>query len=321
MKNTLSLFKDYLTEFIPLDYFEENIYLNYWTPPIFIFLIILVINNFIDDNFLTALISAGLITMFFGVGNYLSFAFFNHYKNSQSNTETNNKVYTWEIYITAFSGYLIGHLFYGTGCYYLPILHSKAVIFDEYWILFSKTTPIWLIIAILVNSLSKNRYYLRELDLLENINSELELQQNNNYPATNNKTENTEQVNNEATLDLGMITNTNNKTEAVIPLNKIIHITVTEHYCQIFQQKEQQQETNVLEIRSPLKDIKNLLSKDFVQIHRSHVINLNHVSHIDKRARSYEVTLCTGSITLPVSRHRVPEVFPLLAEKLGLNKA
>ena len=55
----------------------------------------------------------------------------------------------------------------------------------------------------------------------------------------------------------------------------------------------------------------------FVQIHRSHVVNLAHVSRIEQSARSYRVFMGERANALPMSRHRVPDVLPLLQEFLS----
>ncbi len=50
-------------------------------------------------------------------------------------------------------------------------------------------------------------------------------------------------------------------------------------------------------------------------------MNLKSVDHIDKRLRSYEISLDGGLFHLPISRDRVPEVLPQLEDTLGLKRA
>ena len=62
---------------------------------------------------------------------------------------------------------------------------------------------------------------------------------------------------------------------------------------------------------APLKDIAALLPDAFLLVHRSHLINLNHVVRFDKRARAYDVLLDDAS-EIPISRHRLGLVSPRL---------
>ena len=64
---------------------------------------------------------------------------------------------------------------------------------------------------------------------------------------------------------------------------------------------------------APLREIAGMLPGAFLQVHRSHLINLNHVVRFDKRARTYDVVLDDGS-EIPISRHRLGQVLPKLQE-------
>ena len=63
--------------------------------------------------------------------------------------------------------------------------------------------------------------------------------------------------------------------------------------------------------------LKRLPADQFIQIHRSHVINLAHISHVKKKNRSCELILKHGDHKLPVSRYRLPKVMPYIEALAG----
>ncbi len=98
-----------------------------------------------------------------------------------------------------------------------------------------------------------------------------------------------------------------------IPLGRISHITVEDHYSRIFFSNGADR-NNVL-IRSPLKDLLQKLPRDrFFQIHRSHVVNLDYVSALKKKGRKAKLTLGRSGIELPVSRYRLPQIRSILKD-------
>jgi len=106
----------------------------------------------------------------------------------------------------------------------------------------------------------------------------------------------------------------NNQIEELNP-EIISHISVEEHYSSIFVKTVE--EVEEIQVRLSLKEaLKQLPQDSFVQIHRSHVINLSHVSHIEQTARAYQVFLGDNDFALPLSRHRVAQVLPVLQKFL-----
>jgi hypothetical protein len=98
-----------------------------------------------------------------------------------------------------------------------------------------------------------------------------------------------------------------------LPYEKITHITVEDHYCRIHYISGQGRR-DVL-IRHPLQQMSRKLPDDrFVQVHRSHVVNLDHVTGLTRRGRSLRIVL--GDVQLPLSRHRRPQVHPRLSSAI-----
>lgn len=91
----------------------------------------------------------------------------------------------------------------------------------------------------------------------------------------------------------------------------ISHITVEEHYCSVFVLENE--ELRRIEVKLALKDALAKLPKDyFLQIHRSHLVNMAHVRNIRNSGRSCELLMQDSESVLPVSRHRLSQVLPRL---------
>ena len=97
--------------------------------------------------------------------------------------------------------------------------------------------------------------------------------------------------------------------------HNISHISVDGHYLDIFHHSNDKHETLI--IRKPLKEIIEELPKlHFMQVHRSHVVNLNYVSKLKKSGRQYSLLLHDGDFTLPISRTNLKEVLSRIELKL-----
>jgi DNA-binding LytR/AlgR family response regulator len=96
-----------------------------------------------------------------------------------------------------------------------------------------------------------------------------------------------------------------------IQMDRISHINVEDHYCRIFVKHSESIKEFFIQIS--LKEILDQLPPEsFLQIHRSHVVNLAFVSSLLKDSRSYQLALNQGAHTLPISRHRLPQVLSIL---------
>ena len=92
-----------------------------------------------------------------------------------------------------------------------------------------------------------------------------------------------------------------------IPVERITHVTVEDHYCRIHFQ-DQGRLCNVL-LCAPLKGLLDQLPPDtFVQIHRSHLVNLGQVARLKKSGRQYFLGLSLADGELPISRNRWAEI-------------
>ncbi len=92
-----------------------------------------------------------------------------------------------------------------------------------------------------------------------------------------------------------------------IPLERITHVTVEDHYCRIHFLDAQGPRN--LFVCTTLKSLADQLpERDFAQIHRSHLVNLRRVTGLRKSGRQYYAEMPGDGIELPISRHRWPEL-------------
>lgn len=86
-------------------------------------------------------------------------------------------------------------------------------------------------------------------------------------------------------------------------MERITHITVEDHNCRIHFQ-DQGRLYNVL-LCALLKGLLDQLPSDtFVQIHRSHLVNLGHMARLKKSGRQYCLGLSLAVGEMPISRNR-----------------
>jgi DNA-binding LytR/AlgR family response regulator len=297
---------DYFGYLVPSEFLKRGHKEDLWLPPVFIFLIVFVIKWFTREDLLFSFLGAFLIAVYFGLGNFFIFEFIFHRKILQN--EQHKGAFVWEIWLMAFCGFVLGHLFWNVGNFIFGMFGLEVLQVSGTPDYFFKTLPIWFIIVLIVVSLAKNRQLTEELERLEDINSLLE-----NRRREKIITDKPEMIQENTVLFLDV-------PEGQIPFQKISHISIEEHYCRIVTQTTEQNFEEII-VRMTLKTILDKLpEKLFLQIHRSHLINLDSVNHIDKRSRSYEITLGNGHYHLPISRNRVADVLPKLEQILGLNR-
>lgn len=105
---------------------------------------------------------------------------------------------------------------------------------------------------------------------------------------------------------------------APIRINQVGHVTVEDHYLRIYYQSDVGLK-NIL-IRMPLKTLSaRLPSHQFVQIHRSHIVNLDQVAGLKREGRNVRVSTKHGDFELPVSRYRLPKILPEIEKYLHPN--
>lgn len=95
-----------------------------------------------------------------------------------------------------------------------------------------------------------------------------------------------------------------------LPATAISHIVVDDHHCYLHHVRDGT--LRKIDLGLPLKELLGHLPEQFLQIHRSHVVNVDAVSHVSRQDRQYRVHLRDGDVVLPISRQRMQAVLPIL---------
>ncbi|MCG8686316.1 MAG: LytTR family transcriptional regulator [Desulfobacterales bacterium] len=95
-----------------------------------------------------------------------------------------------------------------------------------------------------------------------------------------------------------------------IPFSQISHVSVEDHYCRLTYKNGGKLASHVL--RMPLNQLEKELPKEqFARIHRSHLVNLRHVMGW-RMVRQQRRLVMEHGVQLPISRHRMAELKPIL---------
>jgi hypothetical protein len=102
-----------------------------------------------------------------------------------------------------------------------------------------------------------------------------------------------------------------------IPYNEISHVSVEDHYCRLVHISGDKLASHIL--RMPLNQLESELPDEkFVRIHRSHIVNLVHVTGWRMVRQQRHLVMDHGE-QLPISRSRMAELKPSL-DRLKLPK-
>ncbi len=102
--------------------------------------------------------------------------------------------------------------------------------------------------------------------------------------------------------------------QIILEQDSISHVTVEDHYCRIHTIEEDEAKSYF--IKSSLADLmEKLPDGHFIQIHRSHVVNVHAIRQLDKTNRASRVYLKSDAV-LPVSRYRLSEVMTQIQDVL-----
>ncbi len=107
------------------------------------------------------------------------------------------------------------------------------------------------------------------------------------------------------------------KQSFVLDASSVRNIAVDDHYCYVHYRLNDGYGKR--DLAMPLKEVLASLPAEFAQVHRSHVVNLRSIRSIKRENRSMRLVL-DGDFEVPVSRHRLNEVLPLLRQQLALHR-
>ena len=166
--------------------------------------------------------------------------------------------------------------------------------------------PFWMIITSLIMKIITSKQAQTEDLLREKIETILEEQARQKLSAPGNGDTETQPPPDEPHLQLPTDTGVD-----PIYAKNIGHVTAEDHYLRIFFHSGDELKNTL--IRMPLKELLTRLPAErFIQIHRSHLVNIDHISGLKRSGRSARLSMKHGEFDLPVSRYRLPQLLPML---------
>ena len=158
---------------------------------------------------------------------------------------------------------------------------------------FLRLLPVWLLVTFLFVQPWAHHTLARELERLNAINGQLAALVRP-APAVVPRLQ----------LELG-------RTHLDVPMESVTHVSVDDHYCWVHCWRDGRASKTALGM--PLREVQPHLPAHFVQVHRSHVVNLQAVTSVIREGRECRLSL-PGGEPVPVSRQRVREVLTRLEE-------
>lgn len=288
---TTDLVRDYLSTKLPLAINAQQHFRLLRTVFALVFISAVVI-HLLDQQEGTPrgmLVHATIIGLLYAIGVGLATALLYGLRN------TMRSVHVWHVWTVSLTGFILGY-------YFLPVDDLIAGLLGVNTANhigaqgFFRLLPIWFLLTYLIVQPYLNEGLRSELARLREINEMLE--------ARNSRPEQAGQL-----VDFA-----SGRTEFTLKADAIRNVVVEDHYCYVHYRHNDGYAKR--DLAMPLRDVLGLLPSGFVQVHRSHIVNLNHIASIKRRGRSIHLTL-DGGYEVPVSRHRLEEVLPQIRQQLG----
>lgn len=283
--------RDYFTAQLPLKLNAQQHFGLLRTVFILVFASTIVIHLLAkqQETLLDLLIHATIIGLVYTVAVGLATAFI------YSLRKATRFISVWHVWAASLAGFFIGY-------YVLPIEDWVAGLqwfdskdrLDSFGIL--QLAPVWLLVTYLIIQPYLNERLRSELTRLREINVLLE--DRGACAAPNGQ----------------IVGFKSGKTKFSLDAATIRNIVVDDHYCYLHYQDDNTYSKR--DLAMPLRDVLTLLPSSFVQVHRSHIVNLQYIASIVRRNRRIFVIL-DGGFEVPVSRHRMEQVLPLLRQRVS----
>ena len=209
-----------------------------------------------------------------------------------------SRIRVWHIWLASFVIFL-------TGFYLLPLdgfsdwIPGEGAGAHTVSISFLQLLPVWGLVTYFFIQPYLNAGLMSELAKLRDINAMLEA----GLPKVSDAAE--------------PIRFQSGKTSFTLDAASVRNIAVDDHYCYVHYRHDGGYAKR--DLAMPLRDVLALLPDGFVQVHRSHLVNLGSIRSVRRKNRSMKLVL-DGDFEVPVSRHRLDEVLPLLRQQLALNQ-
>jgi len=205
--------------------------------------------------------------------------------------DAKQEVRVWHVWVTSMASFIVGY-------YFLPLNELLVLLLGvdtgdhEGPMGFLRLLPVWFLVTWFFVQPYLNDGLKSELVRLRGINEMLERRSQSGEES--NQT---------------LIHFESGRTEFTLRASAIQNIVVEDHYCYVHYRNNDGYAKR--DLAMPLRDVLTLLPPGFAQVHRSHIVNLNQITSIQRKNRSIRLVL-DGGYAVPVSRHRLDEVLPLL---------
>ena len=150
---------------------------------------------------------------------------------------------------------------------------------------FARMIPVWALITYVLAVILQKRGLEVELRRLEQINATL--------PEA-------EKPSPDETIILA-----SGKTRHHLSPDEISHISVVDHYCYIFFDTDPARK---IDVALPLRELEKMLPPQFIKVHRSHLVNLEKVRHLDRTFLHAGI----NETSIPISRRNLAELLAAL---------
>jgi len=288
---TTDTVRDYLSSQLPLDLSAQQHFRLLRTVFALVFISTVVIHllDQQEGTLIDILIHATTIGLLYAIGIGLATALLHGLR------KTMRHVFVWHVWIVSLVGFILGYYFLPLDDLVARLLASDTN--DHIGALgFFRLLPIWFLLTYLIVQPYLNEGLISELARLRDINEMLEAR----------------------TTGLGgtgqSVRFESGRTEFTLNADAIRNVVVDDHYCYVHYRHDDRYAKR--DLAMPLRDVLGLLPTGFVQVHRSHIVNLDHIVSIDRRGRSIHLSL-DGGYEVPVSRHRLEEVLPQIRQQIG----
>jgi len=205
--------------------------------------------------------------------------------------KTANGCYVWQIWVASGVGFVVGF-------YLIPIFDLVELLADRDMarhsdpLGFVQLLPVWILVTYLFIQPHLSETLRLELDRLREMNALLD-RQGMGRAKTPSKTVLFESGRTSFSLDASSIRN----------------VAVEDHYCYVHYRSDGG--FTKRDLLMPLRDVLAELPEGFVQVHRSHIVNVTYVSAVRRKGRNIRLIL-EGGFEVPVSRHRLEGLLPKL---------
>lgn len=217
-----------------------------------------------------------------------------------------------KIWIISFLGFVLGYLLYRLPTI-LGFSTGKGIIE-----LFLKILPIWFAVTFIILQVTLKRILRTELNQLQKINQFLAQRSQSNPSPSQARTPKAVSAiaNSSPDHSVAKLLVNIGETVEVLKMKEIVFISSEEHYAQI--KVNTSQGVKLLQARMVLREVLvQLPAQYFIQIHRSHIVNMFYVQKIERMGSGYQLRLENHAETFPISRYRASHVLPQLQQFLS----